>query len=378
MGSEVKKKDLPVKVLVNFCRVLLGLTFLFSGVVKAIDPVGTQIKLSDYLSAFGMGGTVLESTLLILACLLAGFEILIGSYLAVGAFYRGSSLIALIMMVILTPFTLYLAMENPVEDCGCFGDALVLTNWQTFGKNVFLLLLALIVFIKKKKIVPFVDERRHWVVTLVVTLIAVRFMVGNIKGLPVLDFRPYKVGVDLRSEVLGSAKNPEMTDFSLMDDDMNDVTEEVLMDPGYTFLLVSPHLEDASDSGLDLIDDVFDYCANWGYNMIGVTSSGTEAIRQWTENAGAEIKFLFCDEIPLQTMVRSNPGLVLIKDGVIVNKWSYFNIPPDEELSAPLDEISAGRIPDPDPMRTPWAVALLFVLPLLLIVLIDKFKGLIQ
>jgi triosephosphate isomerase len=169
-----------------------------------------------------------------------------------------------------------------------------------------------------------------------------------------------------------------MTDFSLMDDDMNDVTEEVLMDPGYTFLLISPHLEDASDSGLDLIDDVFDYCANWGYNMIGVTSSGTEAIRQWTENAGAEIKFLFCDEIPLQTMVRSNPGLVLIKDGVIVNKWSYFNIPPDEELSAPLDEISAGRIPDPDPTRTPWAVALLFVLPLLLIVLIDKFKGLIQ
>ena len=378
MGSEVKKKDLPVKVLVNFCRLLLGLTFLFSGVVKAIDPVGTQIKLSDYLLAFGMGGTVLESTLLILACLLAGFEILIGSYLTVGAFYRGSSLIALVMMVILTPFTLYLALNNPVEDCGCFGDALVLTNWQTFWKNVFLLLLALIVFIWKKKIVPFVDERRHWVVTLVVTLIAVRFMVGNIKGLPVLDFRPYKVGVDLRSEVLGSVKNPGMTDFSLMDDDMNDVTEEILMDSGYTFMLVSPHLEDASDSGLDLIDDVFDYCANWGYNIIGVTSSGSDAIRQWTENAGADIQFLFCDEIPLQTMVRSNPGLVLIKDGMIVNKWSYFNIPPDEELSAPLDEISVGRIPGPDPTRTPWAVALLFVLPLLLIVVIDKFKGLIQ
>ena len=378
MGNEVNKKDLPMKVLVNFCRVLLGLTFLFSGVVKAIDPVGTQIKLSDYLMAFGMGGTVLESTLLILACLLAGFEILIGSYLVIGAFYRGTSLIALIMMVILTPFTLYLALNNPVEDCGCFGDALVLTNWQTFGKNVFLLLLALIVFIWKKKIVPFVDERRHWVVTLVVTLIAVRFMVGNIKGLPVLDFRPYKVGVDLRSEVLGSVRNPDMTDFSLMDDDMNDVTEDILMDSGYTFMLVSPHLEDASDSGLDLIDDVFDYCANWGYNIIGITSSGSDAIRQWTENAGADIRFMFCDEIPLQTMVRSNPGLVLIKDGVIVNKWSYFTIPPDKELSAPLDEISVGRIPEPDPMRTPWAVALLFVLPLLMIVLIDKFKGLIQ
>ena len=142
MSAEVKKNDMPVRVLVNFCRLLLGLTFMFSGIVKAVDPVGTQIKLSDYLYAFGMGGMMLDSTLLILACLLAGFEILLGAYLAMGAFCKGSSLVVLIFMCIVTPFTLYLAVSNPVEDCGCFGDAIVLTNWQTFGKNVFLLLLA--------------------------------------------------------------------------------------------------------------------------------------------------------------------------------------------------------------------------------------------
>ena len=129
MGAEVKHNDKPMKVLVNFCRILLGLTFLFSGIVKAVDPMGTQIKLTDYLYAFGMGDAILGSTLLILACILAGFEILIGAYLTVGAFGRGSSLLAMLMMVFFTPFTLYLAIKNPVQDCGCFGDAVVLTNW---------------------------------------------------------------------------------------------------------------------------------------------------------------------------------------------------------------------------------------------------------
>ena len=379
MSAEVKSKsNRPLEVLAGFCRILLGLTFMFSGIVKAIDPVGTQIKFSDYLYAFGMGGMMLDSTLLILACILAGFEILMGAYLFVGAFCRGTSLLTLIMMGVFTPFTLYLALKNPVEDCGCFGDALVLTNWQTFGKNVLLLILAVVVFALRKRIRPFVVGRRQWIVTVLITVIAVKFMVGNIENLPVLDFRPYKVGTNLRAEVLDSIKNPALSDFCIMDADMNDITPDVLNDPGYTFLVVSPHVEEASENGLDLIDDVFDYCSNWGYNMIGLTSSGDEAVRQWIENAGAEIGFMFCDEVPLQTMVRSNPGLVLIKDGVIVNKWSYSSIPSDQVLSGPLDEISVGRVPDPDPMRTPWAVAILFVVPLLLLMVIDKLKRMIQ
>lgn len=376
MGAETKHNDKPMKVLVNFCRILLGLTFMFSGIVKAVDPMGTQIKLTDYLYAFGMGDAILGSTLLILACILAGFEILIGSYLTVGAFRRGSSLLALLMMVFFTPFTLYLAIKNPVQDCGCFGDAVVLTNWQTFYKNLFLLALALLVFIKQKLVVPFIVERRQWWVTVIIVAVSVRFMVSNIINLPALDFRPYKVGTDLREAIA----NRDMTfaDFSVMNDDFDDVTIDILQDSSYTFLLISSHLEDASESDLDLIDDVFDYCAIWGYNIVGLTASGTETIRQWTENAGADMRFLFCDEIPLQTIVRSNPGLVLLKNGVIINKWSHANIPSDEELAGPLDEISVGSIPEPDPMETPWAVALMFVLPLLLLVLIDRLRELIQ
>ena len=376
MGAETKHNDKPMKVLVNFCRILLGLTFMFSGIVKAVDPMGTQIKLTDYLYAFGMGDAILGSTLLILASILAGFEILIGSYLTVGAFRRGSSLLALLMMVFFTPFTLYLAIKNPVQDCGCFGDAVVLTNWQTFYKNLFLLALALLVFIKQKLVVPFIVERRQWWVTVIIVAVSVRFMVSNIINLPALDFRPYKVGTDLREAIA----NRDMTfaDFSVMNDDFDDVTMDILQDSSYTFLLISSHLEDASESDLDLIDDVFDYCAIWGYNIVGLTASGTETIRQWTENAGADMRFLFCDEIPLQTIVRSNPGLVLLKNGVIINKWSHTNIPSDEELYGPLDELSVGRMPEPDPMETPWAVALMFVLPLLLLVLIDRLRELIQ
>lgn len=376
MSAETKHSGMPMKVLVNFCRILLGLTFMFSGIVKAVDPTGTQIKLIDYLYAFGMGESILGSTLLILACILAGFEILIGSYLVVGAFRRGASLLALLMMVFFTPFTLYLALKNPVSDCGCFGDAVVLTNWETFAKNVFLLALAILVFARGKLVVPFIAERRQWLVTVIIVAISVRFMVSNIINLPVLDFRPYKVGTDLRTAY--EEHDMTFTDFCIMNDDMDDVTMDILSDSSYTFLVISSHLEDASESDLDLIDDVFDYCANWGYNIIGLTSSGTETIRQWTENAGADLQFMFCDEIPLQTIVRSNPGLVLLKNGVIVNKWSHANIPSDEELSGPLDTISVGQKPEPDPFKTPWAVALLFALPLLLLVLIDRLKELIQ
>lgn len=376
MAEELKKENRAFGALVGFCRIVLGLTFMFSGVVKAIDPVGTQIKLFDYITAFGLGGTLLDSTLLILACLLAGFEILIGAYLTLGAFIRGTSLLTLLMMLVLTPFTLYLALKNPVQDCGCFGDAVIITNWQTFYKNVFLLVLALLVFIRRKHIRPLVSDRRQWVITVFMVTISVRFMTANIINLPVLDFRPYKVGTDLRARI--SEGNPQFADFSVMDDDMNDLTAEILADTGYTFLLISPHVEDASESDLDMIDDLFDYCTNWGYGIKGVTASGSDAVRKWTENTGTDLEFLFSDEIPLQTMVRSNPGLVLIKDGVLINKWSHSCIPSDEELSGPLDSISVGYTPEHDPIHTPWAVALLFIVPLLMIMLIDRLKRLIQ
>ncbi len=364
-------------VTVNLCRVLLGLVFLFSGTVKAIDPVGTQIKLSDYLGAMGLPGVFPDGALLLVSCLLAGFEMLMGSYLLMGIFCRGTSLLTLVFMGLLTPFTLYVAIANPVQDCGCFGDALILTNWQTFIKNVVLLAFAVTVRIGYRVIVPSVREKRQWVVTLIVLAISARFMVENVNGLPAIDFRPYRVGTDLRAEVL-ERHNEKMTDFVVMDRNLNDVTADLLLDSGYVFLMVSPYLESASWSDLDLIDDLSEYCDRYGYRMVCLTASGREEIREWAANTAAGYDIMNCDAVPLKTMVRSNPGLVLLADGMIVNKWSHSDIPTDSELTAPLENLQ-GVLERPfDPLRTPWGVGALLLVPLLLVAVIEKLKKMIH
>src|SRR5574344_80853 len=377
MEKKTTSNNLPMKVAVNICRFVLGAAFIFSGVVKAVDPVGTQIKLSDYMYAFSMGDVLSDGTLLIAASTLAGMEFLLGVYMLFGSFVRGTSLLLLIAMVVLTPFTLYLALHNPVEDCGCFGDALVLTNWQTFYKNVFLLLLAVFVFVFKKRIIPWVSIGRQWLVSAVSVIVIVMFMVNNVRNLPAFDMRPYKAGTSLFDDVL-LQMNVDVSDFSLLDKDLNDVTDPVLSDTGYTFLLVSEHLESASEGHLDLIDDIYDYCNTYGYKMYGVTASGRGEVSNWIEDTGAEYEFLFSDEIPLQTMIRSNPGLVLMKEGVIIKKWSEANIPDEEFLSAPLEYLGLSTPPEINMLRDVLKVVLIFLLPLLLVILIDRLKCLIN
>ncbi|MCQ2083794.1 MAG: DoxX family protein [Bacteroidaceae bacterium] len=373
--SSKSKQLLPVAV--NLCRVLLGLVFLFSGTVKAIDPVGTQIKILDYLNSFSLDGLLPDGTVLLLSCLLAGFEILLGAYMLMGVFRRGTSLLVLLFMCVVTPFTLYVAIANPVQDCGCFGDALILTNWQTFAKNIVLLALAVFVRVRNGCVRPLVRGSRQWVVTLVVLAISVRFMVQNVNTLPAIDFRPYSIGTDLRAEVL-ERHNQKMTDFVMFDRDLYDVTDSILMDSGYVFLMVSPYLEDASWSNLDLIDDLSEYCDRYGYRMVCLTASGREEMREWAANTAADYDFLNCDAVPLKTLVRSNPGLVLLKDGVIANKWSHMEIPQDSQLTAPLEQLPDILHRPYDPFRTAGGVMLLFVLPLVVIALIEKLEKLIH
>ncbi len=362
------------KIMTTVCRILLGMVFVFSGIVKAIDPVGTQIKFTDYLLAFGWDGLLMDSTLLIFAVLLAGIEFLLGVYMLMGVFSKGTTLLLFLMMLFLTPFTLYTAIKNPVEDCGCFGDALILTNWQTFEKNLLLLVMSIYLLFHRHFINPLVSVKRQWLVTVVTVLLLVRFTLNNIMGLPILDFRPYKVGTDLRTEIYEKS-NPLMADFFILDDNLNDVTPMLLEDSGYTFLLVSDHLERAEDSHLDLVDDVYDYCNKYGYGFYGVTASTMNVVDEWKNSNGADYKFFYSDEIPLQTLVRSNPGLVLIKDGVLVNKWSSHRIPTEEYLDVPLEQSYLGEQPVKSKGFTILSIIMLFVLPLSLIVLIDRLKN---
>ncbi len=139
---EIDKKHIVGKVWVNLCRFLLGALFIFSGFVKAVDPLGFFYKIQDYLTAFGMISWFPSYAPLLVGIVLSAIEFSVGVFLFLGIRRKVASALALLLMVVMTPLTLYLALANPVSDCGCFGDAWILTNWQTFGKNVVLLVAA--------------------------------------------------------------------------------------------------------------------------------------------------------------------------------------------------------------------------------------------
>lgn len=356
----------------NIIRYILAVCFIFSGFVKAVDPVGTQIKFQDYLQAFSIH-LLTSSDILLAACILAGLEFLIGIYLFFGVYRKGTSIITLILLLIFTPFTLYLALKNPVSDCGCFGDALILTNWQTFVKNVILLVMAVLLFMRHDCVRPLVSDIRAWLVPVVSVLLIGHFMLGNIRNLPIFDFRPYKVGTDLKRTVM-TDHDAAYADFSLMNDRMEDVTEDILCDTTYIFLMISPYLSEASQENIDVINEMSYYCQEKGYRMYGVTSSGNLDIRRWKDVTFSEYDFLYSDEVLLKTMIRSNPGIMVLKRGRIVAKWSDSNIPvgfssgirmENMELSHPFMASVFGRY---------LCIILYFIFPYVLILLIDGFR----
>ncbi len=356
-------------VTVNLSRGLLAACLIFSGFVKAVDPVGTQIKLQDYLSAFSIN-VFQPSDVLLAACVLAGFEFLLGIYLLWGIFSEGTAVVTLVVFLLFTPLTLYLALKNPVSDCGCFGDALVLTNWQTFWKNVFLLILAVILVSGSRLVIPFISERRAWAVSVITVLLIGHFMTSNIRDLPVFDFRPYKSGTDLRTAVL-EGRDDSFSDFVLLDRKMVDVTDDILSENGYVFLIVAPHLENASQENIDRLNDLYYYCHDNGYSVYCVTSSTESQISHWADITCADYDFLLSDEIPLQTMIRSNPGVVVLNDGVIVAKWSDGNIPIDFDAPFRMEYSRKGfPLLSRGPVKA-LTVTLYFVLPYLLLLFID-------
>ena len=406
-------------VAVNVSRLLLAVTFVFSGLVKVVDPRGTQYKFDDYFQAFGWSEWIPGFLPLWLAVLLAVFEFCIGIYLFFGIRRRTTSWLFLLFMSVMTPLTLYLALANPVSDCGCFGDAVSLTNWETFGKNVVLLGLSVLVFRYRRLMVRFVSERNQWMISLYSIFFAFVLAGFCIYYLPVFDFRPYHIGVNLpqamvvpegeeepeylttfvlekdgvkkefttedypedtawhfvdsRTVLVKEGYVPPVHDFSIMTwPDGEDITEQVLSDKGYTFLLISPYLEFADDSNIDRINELYDYCGEHGYAFYCLTASGDGMIGRWQDLTGADYPFGMTDEITLKTIVRSNPGLELLKEGTVYNKWSCNNLPKEEDLNMPLEDSELGRLQSASRMMTTLRVVLWFLVPLFVLVFADR------
>ena len=364
------------KVAVNICRLGLALTFIFSGFVKAVDPLGTQYKIHDYLAALGIAKMVPDFTTLSFSVLLAATEFFLGICLLFAIRRRIVSKLVLAIMVVMTPLTLWLALSNPISDCGCFGDALVLTNWQTLWKNVILLACAIVVWKWPLEMARLISRSNQWIVmnyTLVFILLFIS--AKSLYTLPQFDFRPYHIGADIRTgwqKMMEGEESPYQELFIERLEDGEDITEQILQDKGYTFLLIAPHLEQADDSRLDEINQMYEYSLDNGYPFYCLTASGEKAIEKWRDLTGAEYPFCQTDDITLKTIVRSNPGLVLMKDGKVIRKWSHNNLPHEEQLNAKLEDGELGQLPTETVTTKILWVLTWFVLPLLILTIADR------
>jgi len=363
------------KVLVNICRFVLALTFILSGFVKAVDPMGTQYKLNDYLRAMHLGALIPDFAMIAGAVLLAALEFCLGIFLLFAIHRRLVSRLTLILMAVMTLLTVWIYWTDPVSDCGCFGDAIVLTNGQTLIKNLVLLACAAVVACWPLDMLRFISRTNQWIVINYTVLFILVVASYALYDLPQFDFRPYHVGTDLRKgwqEMMEGKESPYAEFFIERAGDGEDLTEEILNDEGYTFLLVAPHLENADDSQLDLINQTYDYAEDNGYPFYCLTASSEKSINRWRDITGAEYPFALTDETTLKTVIRSNPGLLLLKDGIIIRKWSHNKLPDEYVLDKPLDQLEIGQMPTDSVPQKILVMLLWYALPLALLTIADR------
>ena len=407
-----------LKMIVNLCRIIVAVTFIFSGFVKAIDPIGTQYKLQDYLGAIGMAGILPNWTLLAVAVFLAAIEFCIGIFLLFAIQRRLISKLTVAFMAFMTMVTVWIVVADPVKDCGCFGDALHLTNTETLIKNIVLLVCSLAIMYRPLAMFRFVSKSNQWIVTNY-TIVFILVSSGlSLYYLPIFDFRPYHIGVNIPRgmEIPKGAKLPQFKttfimekngqrkeftldnypdaswkfidsktvqtsegyippihDFSITDNKTGlDLTNSVLGHKGYTFLLIAPHLETADDSNFGDIDRLYEYAQSYDIPFYCLTASTAKAIKRWIDLTGAEYPFCITDEAVLKTIIRSNPGLLLLKDGTIINKWSHNNLPNEAKLSRPISQSSLGKMPKDSVPAKILEIVLWFILPLTLLTLADR------
>lgn len=343
--------------------------------------MGSAFKFKDYFTAFGMD--TLTGLAFSMAVILAALEFCVGMLILSNVYKKSASSLALLFMLFFTPLTLILALTNPVTDCGCFGDALILTNWETFGKNIIILTFTLIVFLTRNSEKDKSSKLTHSLMLAFSLVIALGSSYYSYRHLPFIDFRPYHIGANIQDGMLipdgapadeyqsifkyekdGVLKEFDESnypwqdstwvyvdveqikikegykapihDFSISNEVYGDITDQVLSDASYTFLFVSRHLGEIDKNSISQINELASWADNQAYNFIGLTASSDDAIKTFKEKHDLAIEFYATDEIQLKTMIRSNPGLMLLQNGTILNKWHWRDIPKTTEIKANL------------------------------------------
>lgn len=372
----------PSNTVITFIQYFVALLFIFSGLIKENDTIGFSYKLEEYFEVFKTSDTqslfnnvlnfshkhALEIGFLILIT-----EVMLGFMLLIGAWRILTLCLLFGMMAFFTFLTYYSAAYDVVKECGCFGDFLKMTPWESFWKDVLLLALIIILFIGQKHITPLFGKRMEKIMLVILLLFSVGFPLYTYNYLPVFDFRPYAIGkniqegmqvppdaprdsivmtfiyekegkrieltpeqikdidstykyVDRIDKVVRQGTKPAIQDFSIINMNGDDYTEQILNYDGYYFFLVCYDLQKTNRKAFDKINDFAKLCKTDNIPFIALTAS-SDQVEPFKKETGADFDFYLSDQTGLKTMIRANPGLMLLKKGTIIDMWHHNNIP---------------------------------------------------
>lgn len=400
-------------------KIVLGLTFLFSGFVKSVDVYGTTFKIVDYFHAFHLD--IFQPLSKLLAFGIVGLEFLLGILIIIGIYAKVVSKLVISIVFFMMLLTLYIALFNNVEDCGCFGDVLILSNWVTFFKNVVLLIFAFMFVIYHRLVTSLFSIKIRKYVLRYSFIYVSGILLYNYIYEPLFDFRPYHVGaklmpfdsinkknkdqvsliyrkdgeekvftpetapwqngewtyVETRINSLNIENTKSIADFSIQNIRFNkenkptiiDITDKVLLDSEYSFFLLIPDLSILSDIQYDTINKIALYAGNNKYKVYCLTASTKNEILQFKEHLNPEIMICLADNRLINTIVRASPGLMIMKKGLIVAKWSSWSFPFDLHLGCNINELITSS-----PSSVRIGPIILAVLLLLLPMMVFKIK----
>lgn len=356
-----------MKYIVGFSRLFVGVLFIFSGFVKLNDPIGFSYKLEEYFGQDVLNLEFLVPYALVLAIFIVIYELLLGVTLLIGYAPKFTKWSLLLMILFFTFLTFYSAYFNKVNDCGCFGDAIPLTPWQSFIKDVILLILILILFFNKKYLKPiFAEVSLKWIV-FAVAIGCFYFAYHVLMHLPAINFRAYKIGTNIpeamsypadaqqavyeyewtfdvngnkethittgsypevagefigvETKMINEGYTPPIHDFSLMKDGEDYIDE--LMQEDKLLIVVAYNLSKTEREGWTEIKSALQKASKQNFKIIGLTASGEQEISKFKEDFNLDFEFYFSDETAIKTIIRANPGLVIFKNGTITNKLHW-------------------------------------------------------
>jgi uncharacterized membrane protein YphA (DoxX/SURF4 family) len=368
-----------------FCRIAVGLLFIFSGLIKANDPLGFSYKLEEYFEVFHL--TFFNSLALSIAIILCALEMILGFALLIGARAAAVAWGLLLLIIFFAFLTFYSAFFKVVQTCGCFGDAIPLTPWQSFSKDLVLLILILVLFVNRHAIKPILKPEAAKVGFIIAVIFSFGVGIYTYNFLPVIDFLPYKVGANvpeemktppgaqpdeyeityhLKNKATGETKTmtnteylktniwkdnnwqiagdpesrlvkvgftPKIRDLIIQDAQGNNYTQELLNNPFYNLIIVAYNLNHTNSDAINKLNALaLNLTQNFNIHTVMLTSNSPDDAKAFVKAHKFFPEVFYADGVPLKTMVRSNPGLLLMKKGVVINKWHFHNIPSYDAL----------------------------------------------